>query len=203
MTASANNHPRLAGAWGDRGVPLVMLDLASVETYLLVQPLACLAFEQEGAVWCPLSSAPAPLDRDRQAAQGRADRLGLELAWPQGRAVAVPRAMRVAALACARGRGADFMLGMSRLLWGSGRRLDDPGGYEFVAAELGIEPREARAAAQEGSASDLELQAIASNLQRLGITTAPALRWQGKVYLGSQSIAPVLAQSQSSQPRWE
>jgi 2-hydroxychromene-2-carboxylate isomerase len=203
MTASANNHPPLAGAWGDRGVPLVVLDLASVETYLLVQPLACLAFEQEGAVWCPLSSAPAPLDRDRQAAQARADRLGLELAWPQRHPHAVLRAMRVAALACARGRGADFMLGMSRLLWGSGRSLEDPGGYELVAGELGIEPREASAAAQEGSAFDLELQAIAGNLGRLGITTAPALRWQGEVYMGSQAVAPVLSQSQSSQPRWE
>lgn len=184
-------------------MPLVVLDLASVETYLLVQPLACLAFEQEGAVWCPLSSAPAPLDRDRQAAQGYADRLGLALAWPQRHPEAAPRAMRVAALVCARGRGADFMLGMSRLAWGSGRSLEDPEEYEFMAGELGIQAREASAAAAEGSAWDLELQRVASALERIGITTAPALRWQGKIYVGSQAVAPVLAQSQSSQPRWE
>ena len=203
MKMSANNRRASVEAWADPDVPLVVLDLASVETYLLVQPLACLAFEEEGAVWCPLSSAPAPLDRDRRSAQARADHLGLELAWPQRHPEGVPRAMRVAALACARGRGADFMLGMSNLAWGSGRDLEDPREYEFMAGELGIERHEAGAAAQEGSAWDLELQRVASTLQRLSIVTGPTLRWQGEIYVGSQAVAPVLSQSQSSQPRWE
>jgi 2-hydroxychromene-2-carboxylate isomerase len=199
MTTSENGHLRPSGAWqDDPSVPLVVLDLASVETYFLVQPLSCLAFERDGAVWCPLISAPAPLDRDEREARACADRLELELAWPQRHPEPVSRAMRVAALAAAHGRGADFMLGMSRLAWGSGRDLDDPGEWEFAAAENGLDAGEASAAAQEGSVWDLQLRDVARALKRLGVVKAPALRWQGQIYSGRQSIAPLLAQSHSS-----
>jgi 2-hydroxychromene-2-carboxylate isomerase len=201
MVPSVNSHSRLAAQWDKQDVPLVVLDLASVETYFLVQPLSCLAFEQEGAVWCPLISDPAPLDRDEPGARARADALQLELQWPARHPQPVPRAMRVAALACDHGRGADFMLGMSRLAWGSGRDLDDPGEYEFLAAEIGLDKREAGEAAQEGSAYDRRLSDVAGRLKRLGIATAPALRWQRQIYAGSRSIALVLAESRSAQPR--
>lgn len=201
MASSVNSRSRLAAEWDDPSVPLVVLDLASVETYFLVQPLACLAFEQEGAVWCPLISDPAPLDRDELGARARAERLELELQWPERHPEPVPRAMRVAALACDHGRGADFMLGMSRLAWGAGRDLDDPGEYEFLAAEYGLDTREASTAADEGSAWDRRLHDVAGRLARLGITAAPALRWQGQIYSGNEAIAPLLPQPQSTQPR--
>jgi len=201
MVPSVNSHSRLARQWDREDAPLVVLDLASVETYFLVQPLSCLAFEQEGAVWCPLISDPAPLDRDEPGARARAAALELELQWPERHPKAVPRAMRVAALACDHGRGADFMLGMSRLAWGSGRDLDDPGEYEFLAVENGLDRREAADAAQEGSAYDRRLAEVAGRLERLGIAAAPALRWQGQLYAGSEAIAPLLAQPQSAQSR--
>ena len=50
-------------------MPLVVLDLASVETYLLVQPLGWLARQSEGTLWCPLASEPAPLDLELDAAR--------------------------------------------------------------------------------------------------------------------------------------
>jgi 2-hydroxychromene-2-carboxylate isomerase len=200
MVRSVNSHSRLAGQWDDPSVPLVVLDLASIETYFLVQPLSCLAFEQDGAVWCPLISDPAPLDRDRRGAQERAAALELELEWPARHPQPVPRAMRVAALACDHGHGADFMLAMSRLAWGSGRDPDDPVEYEFLATETGLDKREAADAAQEGSAYDRRLADVAGRLKQLGIATAPALRWQGRLHSGSESIAPLLAQSQSAQP---
>lgn len=197
MTISANSRSRSAGALEDRSVPLVVLDLASIETYFLAQPLSCLAFERDGAVWCPLIGDPAPLDRDDSVARARAESLELELQWPARHPAPVPRAMRVAALACERGCGADFMLAMSRLAWGSGRDLDDPGEYEFVAAEIGLDVCDAEAAAREGSEWDLQLRDLASGLRRLGVATAPALRWQGRISSGSESIAPLLAGSQS------
>jgi 2-hydroxychromene-2-carboxylate isomerase len=201
MEPSVNSHSRLARQWEKESVPLVVLDLASVETYFVVQPLSCLAFEQEGAVWCPLIGDPAPLDRDRARARERAGALELELQWPAGHPKAVPRAMRVAALACDHGCGAEFMLGMSHLAWGSGRDLDDPREYEFLAAEIGLEAREASEAAQEGSAYDRRLREVAARLGRLGIVAAPALRWQGRVYAGSGAIAPLLAEPQSARSR--
>ncbi len=201
MVASVNSRSRLAAPWDDPGVALVVLDLASVETYFLVRPLACLAFEQEGAVWCPLISSPAPLDRDMQRAQARARELELELQWPECHPRPVPRAMRVAALACDHGHGAEFMLGMSRLAWGAGRDPEDPGEYEFLAAEYGLDTREAREAALEGSAYDRRLADGAGRLGRLGIAAAPALRWQGRLYLGSEAIAPLLPEPQGAQPR--
>ncbi len=191
----------MTAEWDDPSVPLVVLDLASVETYFLVQPLACLAFEQEGAVWCPLISDPAPLDRDEPGARARADALELELQWPERHPKPVPRAMRVAALACDHGRGADFMLGMSRLAWGAGRDPDDPGEYEFLAAEYGLDRVEAANAVQEGSAYDRRLADVAGRLARLGIVAAPALRWHGQIHAGSEAIAPLLPEPQSAQRR--
>jgi 2-hydroxychromene-2-carboxylate isomerase len=188
-------------ACADPRVPLVVLDLASVESYFLAQPLSCLAFEAQGAVWAPLISAPAPLDLDRAGAQRRGDALQLELAWPARHPRPRPAAMRVAALACAHGLGADFMLAMSRLAWGSGRDMDSPDEHEFLAAELGLAFTEVRAAAREDSAWDLELASVAEDLAPLGIKTAPALRWQGQLYLGSEQILALLDDCQSLQSR--
>ena len=150
---------------------------------------------------CPLISDPAPLDRDRAGAQERAGALELELQWPASHPKAVPRAMRVAALACDHGRGADFMLGMSRLAWAAGRDPDDPGEYEFLAAEHGLDAGEAREAAQAGSVYDRRLRDVASRLERLGIAAAPALRWETQIYQGSEAIAPLLAEPQGAQLR--
>jgi 2-hydroxychromene-2-carboxylate isomerase len=196
-------------------VPLVILDLASVETYLLVQPLSWLARQSEGTLWCPLASAPAPLDLERDAARSCAERARLPLNWPQRHPAPVPKAMRLAMLASRQGRAASFMFQMTRLAFGSALDVDQiTGSVEWenvdpdhpeqyllaIDAGMGLDPDEAVLAAEAGSSCDRELQAIAAELRRIGITSAPALRWDGQTHLGAAAITCVLPQSESTQP---
>jgi AcrR family transcriptional regulator/2-hydroxychromene-2-carboxylate isomerase len=209
---SPRSRPRPAEpGWSDPDVPLVVIDLASVETYLLVRALSDLAVERDGAVWCPLVSEPAPLDLDVEAARGWADRLQLPFVRPERHPAPVPRAMRLAALAAARGRGAIWTVRATRLAWATGADLarlgedsrpqdidaeDDLEGYlELMAREIGLDVSDAKLAAEEGSQWDLELHSISRRLAQLGIHSAPALRWQGNLYAGLDAISAVLADS--------
>jgi len=196
-------------AWSDPEVPLVVIDLASVETYLLVRALSDLAIERDGAVWCPLISEPAPLDLDVDAARAYANRLQIPFVRPARHPAPVPRAMRLAALAGARGCGAIWTVRATRLAWATGadldrldasagldarREEDDLQGYlRLMAPEIGLGVSDAKLAAEEGSPWDLELHSIAGRLAQLGIHSAPALRWQGTLHTGLDAIAAVLA----------
>ena len=138
---------------------LVVMDLASVESYLLVRPLSYLAVEQDGALWCPLLSKPAPLDLDIDAARIHARRLRLPFVRPERHPTPVPGAMRIAALAAARSRGAIFTVRATRLAWSTGADLDrlergaglddsdpddDPEGYlRLMVQEIGVDVRDA------------------------------------------------------------
>ncbi|HEV3071831.1 MAG TPA: hypothetical protein VGY76_10460 [Solirubrobacteraceae bacterium] len=189
-----------AGTLRDPQVPLVVLDLASVETYLLLQPLTGLARESAGAIWCPLASDPAPLDLDRESVAQVAATVDLHLSWPVRHPAAVPRAMRVAALACSRGQGASVMFALSRVAFGGGGDVDEPAEYLRALKDTDLAAREARLAAESGSHWEGELCRLARELAALGIQRAPALRWGGRLYLGSRAIASVLGESSSSQP---
>src|SRR5664279_3869612 len=101
-------------ALSDPDVPLVAMDLASVESYLLVRGLSYLAVEQDGALWCPLLSRPAALDLDTDAARLHADRLQLPFVRPERHPAPVPTAMRIAV-----GTGAGWRSGRTN---GSRRR---------------------------------------------------------------------------------
>jgi hypothetical protein len=169
------------------------MDLASVESYLLVRPLSYFADEQAGALWCPLLSKPASLDLGIDAARIHAHRLQLPFVRPERHPAPVPRAMRIAALA-----------DRDRLELGAGLGDpdpdDDPEGYlRLMAQEIGLDVSDAKLAAREGSQWDLELHSIASRLARLGIhNVAPALRWRGRLYTGLVEISAVLAESERS-----
>jgi AcrR family transcriptional regulator len=208
--ASRDTQPRFANsALSDPDVPLVVIDLASVETYLLVAPLIGLAVERAGAVWCPLISEPAQLDLDLDAARARANRSRIPFVRPETHHAPVPRAMRLAALASERGRCAIWTVWATRLAWATGVDLsrlgeesrpgdtdaeDDLDGYlELMAQKIGLEVSDAKLAAEEGSQWDLELQSIARRLAQVGIHSAPALRWQGHIYTGLDAISAVLA----------
>src|ERR1035441_7714128 len=205
-SVSPDGRSRLAKpVWSDPDVPLVVIDLASVETYLLVRSLSGLAVEQDGALWCPLLSKPAALDLDTDAARLHADRLQLPFVRPERHPAPVPRAMRIAALAAARGRGAIWTVRATRLAWSTGAGLedpdpeDDPEGYlRLMAQEIGLDVADAKLAAREGSEWDVELHALAAGLAQLGIHAAPALRWQGKLYSPLVAICAVLAEVESS-----
>jgi hypothetical protein len=188
------------------------MDLASVESYLLVRRLSYLAVEQHGALWCPLLSESASLDADIDAARLHAQRLRLPLVRPERHPAPVPRAMRIAALAAARSRAAIFTFRATRLAWSTGADLDrlelgaglqepdsddDPEAYlRMIAQEIGIEVADATLASREGSEWDIELGSTADGLARLGIHAAPALRWCGTVYTGLVAISGVLAESE-------
>jgi len=198
-------------------LPLVAIDLASVESYLLVRPLSYLAVERDGALWCPLPSKPASLDLDTDAARIHAHRLRLPFVRPERHPAPVLGAMRIAALAAARSRAAIFTVRATRLAWSTGADLDhlelgagladadaddDPEGYlRLMAEEIGLSVTDAKLAACEGSEWDRELHAIADGLAELGICATPALRWRGKLHTGLTSISAVLAESEGNLPR--
>jgi hypothetical protein len=189
-----------AGTLRDSRVPLVVLDLASVESYLLLQPLTGLALESAGAIWCPLASDPAPLDLDRESAARVASTVALAVSWPVRHPAAVPRAMQVATLACSRGQGAAVMYALSRIAFGGGGDVDEPKEYLPALKDTDLAAQEARLAAESGSRWEGELRRLALELAAIGIRRAPALRWGGQLYLGSRAIASVLGESPSSQP---
>jgi 2-hydroxychromene-2-carboxylate isomerase len=197
-------------AWSsDRDVPLVVIDLASVETYVLVRPLSDVAVERQGAVWCPLISKPAGLDLDVEAARRHVDRLQLPFVRPERHPAPVPKAMRLATFASARACGAIFTIRATRLAWATGADLDrlgDPPSLEdgeiangledylrLIAREIGLDIEEAKAAMEDGSHWDAELDCAAGRLGELGIDSAPALRWQGNIYTGLDAISALLA----------
>ena len=105
-------------------------------------PFSYLAAERierafDDVVWTP-ASAPglrrADVEAVRHAAEERADALRLPLVWPERFPAAVPAAMRVAALAADRGRGAAYVLAATRLAFCGGFDLDDP---ELLAEAAG------------------------------------------------------------------
>jgi hypothetical protein len=220
MTPSVSRHRRnslVDRALSDPDLPLVAIDLASVETYFLVRPLSYLAVERDGALWCPLPSRPASLDLDVDAAMVHAHSLRLPFVRPERHPAPVPGAMRIAALAAARARGALFTVRATRLAWSTGADLDrlevgagldesepydDPEGYlRLMMEEIGLDVCEAKLAAREGSEWDVALRALADGLGRLGIDSAPALRWRGELYTGLVAISGVLGESDAGGQR--
>ena len=196
-------------AWSDPRAPLVAFDLASVETYFLIRALSAAAAEEDGALWCPLASGPAPLDLDVDAARTHAEKLELPFVRPGRHPAPVPRAMRLAALAAARGRGAIFTVRATRLAWATGADLDllaeqtarggddddDLQGYlRLIMGEIGVGVEEATRAAEAGSSWDLELRRTATRLAQLGIDSAPALRLDGQLYTGRAAISRAVAE---------
>jgi AcrR family transcriptional regulator/2-hydroxychromene-2-carboxylate isomerase len=200
----------------DPDVPLVVIDLASVETYVLVRPLSDLAVEREGAVWCPLTSKPAGLDLDVETARRHVERLQLPFVRPERHPAPLPRAMRLATFASARGSGAIFTIRATRLAWAAGADLDclgdqpslDDGEVEddlddylrLIAREIGLDIEEAKLAMEDGSDWDRQLDQAADCLAQLGIDSAPALRWQGHIYAGLDAISAFLADREKPPP---
>jgi hypothetical protein len=191
----------------DLDAPLVVLDLASVETYLLVGMLSRTMSDSRQALWCPLQSGPAELDLDRAEAERLARDLDLSVIWPSERWRPVPRAMRVAALAMTRSRTELYMRSMSRMAFGAGfdinnvsapiepkqSHLIDPEPYYIAVDEdLGLNGEDVTHAITEGSAYDGALKDLAGELAGLGITHAPAVRFAGELYTGAGVIARML-----------
>jgi 2-hydroxychromene-2-carboxylate isomerase len=214
MTYSGSSRPLSEPPdWSDPRVPLVVLDLASVETYLLVHLLSRTISEPGGAVWCPLESGPAELDRDRSRAERQAAELDFSVKWPRAHWRPVPRAMRVAALAMARGCAEPYIRTMSRMAFAAAmdvnevsapiqpercRELD--GYYVAVDEDLGLDGTEVTLATQDSSEWDLRLKSVAAELAAIGVTSAPAIRRDGEIRVGASAILPLLAELDACLP---
>jgi 2-hydroxychromene-2-carboxylate isomerase len=191
--------------WSDPRTPLVVLDLASVETYLLVGLLSRTISEPGGALWCPLLSAPAELDRDRARAEWHAAELGFSVKWPREHWRAVPRAMRIAAVAVTRGCAEPYLRTMSRMAFAAGLDVDKvsasgQSGLDFesyyvsVNENLGLSAAEIALAVHDRTEWESSLKSISSELKAIGITRAPAVRHDGEVHVGASAILPLLAE---------
>jgi len=191
----------------DPNAPLIALDLASVETYLLVGTLSRNMPDAGRALWCPIEGGPAELDLDRAQADRLASELHLSITWPVGHWRAVPRAMRVGALALDRGCAPSYVRSTSRVAFGAGMDVDKVSGpidpqrthltnFEPYAVavdeEWGLSALDVAAATQQGSRWDLRLRRIARDLAQLGIVRAPALRLDGEVHIGARAISELL-----------
>jgi 2-hydroxychromene-2-carboxylate isomerase len=172
----------------------------------LVSPATYLAAERVNRLFGQLDWRPALRDalhggdpvadaaareRDELAAAARASVLRLPLVWPDG-ASSARAAMRVASLACERGRGGAFVLAASRLAFCGGFDLDDPEVLAEAAAAAGLGLPEVLAAAGDRS-RDGEMEATALRLLAQGANRLPVLRVGRTLFCGEHRIAEAAA----------
>lgn len=160
-------------------------DLASPFTYLLAEGVERGCAE---VVWTP---ARARLEDDPRVAVESGAALGLRLTWPERWPAPVPTAMRVAGYAAEQGRGGRFVLAASRMAFGGGFDLEEPGVLADAAAAAGLAPDEWRAAAGERG-RDFAARAAARELTAAGAGALPALRVGGALFAGEASVGDAL-----------
>jgi 2-hydroxychromene-2-carboxylate isomerase len=204
------DHRRARTARGDAAAGPVssaradfFFDLSCPFSYLAAERVER-AFTQ--VTWRP-ASASALLRRDpaadrvdaervRQAALARAAQLRMPLEWPDQFPREVPAAMRAAAFAAARGRGAEFVLAAGRLAFCGGFDLDDPEILAEAAAAAGIGLDQCLQAA-----GDITLdRAIDANARRLlaaGADRLPALRVGRTLVWGESRVSGLAAFARS------
>ena len=137
-------------------------------------------------VWTP-ASAPSLRGGDaaRRVAEERAGRLRLPLVWPDRFPAGAPAAMRVAALASERGRGAPFVLAATRLAFAGGFDLDEPEILAEAAAAAGIALDDCATAALD-VARDAEMERVGRALIGAGADRLPGLRIGRALYWGER-----------------
>ena len=159
-------------------------DLACPFTYLAAERVER-SFDD--VVWTP-AAAPALRGASagaRRLAEERAAALRLPLVWPDRHPAGAPAAMRVAALAAERGRGAAFVLAATRLAFCGGYDLDDPETLAEAAAAAGI-PHEACAEAAVDVARDAAIEGTGRALVAAGADRLPGLRIGRTLYWGER-----------------
>jgi 2-hydroxychromene-2-carboxylate isomerase len=118
--------------------------------------------------------------------------------------------MCVAALAMARGCAEPYLRTMSRMAFAAGvdvdevfastRRepLDSESFYVSASKSLGLSEAEVALAIQDPTEWESSLKSIATQLETIGITRAPAVRREGVIHVGASAILPLLAELDSS-----
>jgi 2-hydroxychromene-2-carboxylate isomerase len=143
----------------------------------------------------PLADAAAR-EHDEVTATARAAVLRLPLVWPEG-APSARAAMRVASLACDRGKGAAFVLAASRLAFCGGFELDDPEVLAEAAAAASLPLKDAFAAAtdetRDGPMVDDALRLLAA-----GAHVLPAIRVGRLLFSGEDRLNEAAAAANAS-----
>ena len=170
-------------------------------------PFSYLAAERverafDDVIWTPASTmalragsrppAPDHVERLRSAAERRAAALRLPLVWPERFPAKVPTAMRAAAYASERGRGAAFVLAAFRLAFCGGFDLDDPEILAEAAAAAGIDIHGCLQAVGE-VARDEAIDAAGARLLAAGADRLPALRVGRSLFWGENRVAAAAA----------
>jgi 2-hydroxychromene-2-carboxylate isomerase len=173
-------------------------DLACPFTYLVAERVER-AFDD--VTWTPASAAAlrrSCLAADavsaagvRRAAEERAAALRLPLVWPERFPSEVSAAMRVAALAADRGRGAAYVLAATRLAFCGGFDLDDPEILAEAAAAAGLVLEDCLGAARDGG-RDGEIERAGRVLLAAGADRLPALRVGRALYWGERRVGEAL-----------
>jgi 2-hydroxychromene-2-carboxylate isomerase len=175
--------------------PTLFFDLASPYTYLAAERAERMF---PGLQWRPACSAA--LQCGELSGEGvwgavaaRAELLRLPLVVPVGaRTHAFPGAMRVAALACERGRACAFVLAASRLAFCGGFDLDDPEILAEAAAAAGMGLRETLAAAGDAG-RDGPIEEAGRLLLAAGAERLPALRVGRLLFCGEDRLSDAAA----------
>ena len=131
-------------------------------------------------------------DRVREAALARAAELRMPLQWPDRYPHEVPAAMRAAAYAADRGRGAAFVLAAGRLAFCGGFDLDDPEILAEAAAAAGIGLGRCLRAAGD-IAHDEAIDTNARRLLAAGADRLPALRVSRTLVWGESRVSGLAA----------
>jgi 2-hydroxychromene-2-carboxylate isomerase len=172
--------------------PALLFDLASPSTYLAAERAERLFGELD---WCAATPVEPeePLDlRACRLLQERAAALRLPLIWPEAFSAGGRRAMRVAALAAERRRGAPFVLAMTRLAFCGGFDIDEPEAIAEAAAASGLPLEDALEAARDTS-RDASMAAQARLVEEAGGDCLPALRVRGMLFCGEERLEDAAA----------
>lgn len=169
-------------------------DLALPQTYLAAervdQTFAGVRWEPAyaGVLW----GERVPFDALAAAAEARARTLGVPLIWPDPWPQDVRPAMRAAALAAERGRGAAFVLAAGRLAFCGGFDLNDPEVLAEAAAAAGLPLDDCLAAAGD-TERDADLEHAARRLLARGAYELPVLRVGRRLFSGEGRLPEAVA----------
>ena len=123
----------------------------------------------------------------------RARGLGLQpLVWPRPFPFDSELALRVATYAKGIGRVVPFAQAAFRQAFAGGHNLEDPDRVVIAAAACEMHPRAVLAGAELGSVRE-ELTAATARAAEQGVTDVPAVRLEGRVFVGAHALDEVAA----------
>ena len=178
---------------GERRRAEFFFDLACPFSYLAAERVER-AFDS--VTWTPASQSvlfqgsldPARVSLLRAAAERRAGELRMPLVWPENFSADVPAAMRAAAYAIEKKRGAAFVLAAGRLAFCGGFDLEDPETLAEAAAAAGVSLTGALEAAGDVG-RDGRIEGAGRRLLAAGADRLPALRVGRTLHWGENQVS--------------